>query len=125
MLALKHIKAGEDWKIPGPVHGFVSACSHLGIALDTNQRGLTITSPYGTSIEVTSADRTLFNLIVRDSVRYTILDGLQQRTTTPGGQGYRKDMPGAGPYLDVKATRINIVDLGDAPRSEERRLNPV
>ena len=93
------------------MHGFLNACSHLGITLDTNHRGLVVSSPYGTTVDVLSADRTLFNMVIRDSVRFTILEGLQQRTATEGARGYRKDMRGAGPYLDIKASRINLDSL--------------
>ena len=115
MIAVKHQEANEDWKITGPVHGFLNACRHLGIVLDTDHRGLTITSPYGTNVDVLSADRTLFNMVVRGSVRHTILGGLQKRTATPRAKGYRKDTPGAGAYLDIRATRINF----DTPSKRE------
>ena len=108
---------GRD-KITGPVHGFLGACQHLGIELDTDHRGLTIQSPYGTKMAVLSADRTLYNIVVRDSIRYTILEGLQQRTATPGDPGYRKDMVRTGPQLDIKATRINL----DAPLTKGHAL---
>ena len=111
MIVIRHQAANEDCEITEPVHGSLSACQHLGTVLDTNYRGLTISSPYGTKVDVLSADRTLFNMVVRDSIRFTILEGLQQRTATQGAKGYRKDMHGAGPYLDVKASRINFDNL--------------
>ena len=101
------IRLGKE-DITGPVHGFISSCLHLAIEIGIGGHGLTLQSPYGTEVTVRSADRKLYNLVIRDSIRHAIVDGLQQRTTTPGTKRYRKDMGGAGPHLDIKAARVNL-----------------
>ena len=37
-----------------------------------------------------------------------MLSGLQERIAAPGAHRYRKDMGGADPHLDIRATRINL-----------------
>ena len=47
-------------------------------------------------------------MIVRDSIKHAILSGLQERTATPEGPRFRKDMVGADPLIDISATRANL-----------------
>ena len=105
----------KSHSIPGPVHGSIAACTELGIEVGITPRGkLVITSPYGKSIAINSPDRTLFNLIIRDSIRHAILSHLRERTADPEHFAFRKDMVGVDPMMDIDATRVNI----DHPRQK-------
>lgn len=111
MMAIRREKAANNANadaITGPVHGFLDACRALGIQIDTGDHGLALTSPYGTTTTILSADRTFYNMIIRDSIKHAILSGLQERTASPEHARFRKDMVGAGPPVDISATRANI-----------------
>ena len=69
--------------IVGPVHGFLDACRYLGITIAVENNGLRLVSPHGTGIDVLGNDRTLYNLVVRDSVQYAILQQLEECTSSP------------------------------------------
>ena len=97
----------ERKNITGPVHGFINTCDHLHIKISKLGDDLFIESPYGTGILINSMDRTLFNSIIRDSINYTILNQLHQRTSSDTDPNYRKDMPGVDPYTDIRATSLN------------------
>ena len=86
----------EQKNITGPVHGFIHTCEHLHIKISKIGDDLFIESPYGTGILIKSLDRTLFNSIIRDSINYTILNQLHQRTSSDTDPNYRKDQPFTG-----------------------------
>ena len=90
-----------------PVHGFLVACRYLGITIAVEDHGLRLVSPHGTGLDVLGNDRTLYNLVVRDSVQYAILQQLEERTSNPERTRYRKDLAGADPYIALPP-RVSI-----------------
>ena len=98
----------KETNIVGPVHGFLDACRHLRVTIALEDHGLRLVSPYGTGIDVLDDNRTLFNLVIRDSIQFAILQQLDDRTSDPCRIRYRKDLAGADPYIDIAASRVNL-----------------
>ena len=95
-------------EITGPLHGFLNACNKLDIKISRHGEDIYITSPHGTGTKLNSLDRTVYNSIIRGNINYTIPDQLRQRVVKEENANYRKDMPGVDPYIDIRASRVNI-----------------
>ena len=125
---MKHMRLAEPpyKSITGPVHGFMSAVSTLGIKATLDKGFVNLHSPRGYSVELTTPNKTLFNSFIKDAVSHAILHHLEQRVewedkdNTPKPKNFRKDMQGVDVHLDLRASRALLNKYRHLPKELKR-----
>lgn len=105
-------------RIPGPACGLLKTVIDIGATINPNSGRVVICFRGGIDVPLDTHSGTFLSEMVRESIRYQIVEALQSRTLGDGG---RKDVQGIQPHVDRRATlrslrgvRTNPEVSGDA-----------